>query len=394
MKLSHAAALAAMPGDTLRCPTVAGLELQIKPRGKMWYLRYRFAGERRAPKLGEFPALRIDDARGAAREILRAVARGEDPSVAKAAFRTAPRMTDLWAYYERQVLPAKKPRTQEEYVRNWRVHIEPALGSRRVAEVALGDVNAMLRPLGAGGSVRANRVAALLSAMFKLASRSDVKWCVDNPVRGSFRVKESKRKRHITRGEFPEVWAALQAHAAAYPVHVASALVVLLAGSRITEILSARRNQFDAARGCIVLAEHKTDRTGDDRVIWLPPQAVALIARLPQGSPWLFPHEYSASGHLDRYALGYVWDKVRRAAGAPDLRLQDLRRTFASVAKSRGASIAQVGELFGHASSETTDRYAFLFEDAASAIVADTGDAITGLLEGPHGAVRNDVWSG
>jgi integrase len=198
-----------------------------------------------------------------------------------------------------------------------------------------------------------------------------------NPCRRSVKFKEYRRKRHIRTDEFPLIGQAMRAAAEEHPREMAAILCILLAGSRVTELAHARHDQLDTARMCIVLREHKTARTGEDRVIWLPSQAVQLIRNLPvDRSGYLFGRG------LDRFGLRRVWLKVVTAAGCPDVRMQDLRRTFASVAKSRGVGLHAVGELLGHKQTETTNRYAFLFEERAAGLAQETGDAISGLLEG------------
>lgn len=391
-KLTYAAAVALEPGQTLRCPTVRGLELRGRKGVKSWHLYYRAPdGQQRRPKLGEFPTLQIDAARTAARTLLERVAVGGDPSAAKEALRAAPTMADLWAaYWTRRALPRKKAISRAGDEQNWRKHIAPALADRRVADVAFQDVQSLLARIGRTAPVAANRVRALLSTMFlKVAAHPELKWRSrdDNPVYGTTAFREHRRKRHVTQGEFQGLGSALSELAAVYPRHVAALYVILLSGSRVTEMLSARWEQFDAGRGCLVLSEHKTDRSGVDRVIRLPEAATRLLSALPRtlGS-YIFSSPAHATGHLDRFALTYVWQIVRAKAGAPDLRLQDLRRTFATAAKSRGVSVGEIGELFSHSTSYTTDRYAWLFEGRAREVAEGTGADLAqrlGLLPAP-----------
>lgn len=71
------------------------------------------------------------------------------------------------------------------------------------------------------------------------------------------------------------------------------------------------------------------------------------------------------------------WDILRKEAGCPDLRLHDLRRTFASAALTAGYSLNQIGELLGHASPQTMAGYAYLMPQPAALAV----EAIANKLE-------------
>jgi integrase len=73
-----------------------------------------------------------------------------------------------------------------------------------------------------------------------------------------------------------------------------------------------------------------------------------------------------------------LWDTVRKKAGCPDLRLHDLRHSFASIAISSGYNLSQIGELLGHRDAGTTSRYAHLMDDAAMCVAEDIAGKITG----------------
>ena len=113
----------------------------------------------------------------------------------------------------------------------------------------------------------------------------------------------------------------------------------------------------------------------------LPPPAVRLLEDMPRrtGSPWVFPGKdkdgrYSAGG-LDR-----AWQAVREAAKLEDVRIHDLRHSFASRALALGETLPVIGKLLGHNDIETTARYAHLAQDsvhdAAERIAASIAEEI------------------
>lgn len=77
-----------------------------------------------------------------------------------------------------------------------------------------------------------------------------------------------------------------------------------------------------------------------------------------------------------------VWRIIRSMAGLDDVRMHDLRHSFASIAVSGGASLPIIGALLGHAASATTQRYAHLHDDPLRAVSEAVGDKISAMLKG------------
>ena len=376
MKLTFAAARDALPGAVLLDETVRGLQLEAKAQAKVftYYYRSPITRQRRRPKIGEWPSLSLEDAREIAREWARRIARGEDPSEERTAARAAPTVSELGdLYVAHKEASGLKPRSVDEIRRHIKLHINPALGRRKVADATQADVNVLLHNIAKHAPPTANRVRDTLSGMFNFAEHPDNKWRAPNtnPARGDVvSFTERKRRRHVRSDEFVAIAKALDDAEREEPRHVAVIRCSLFCGSRITELIEARKDQY--SRGRIVLDEHKTERTGDERVITVPRQAAAVIAALEDdGSTRLFGCGF------DRFGVGRVWDKVREAAGCPDLQLRDLRRTFASVGKSKGIGLDAIGDLFGHKDPKTTRRYAWLFDEAETEAAQSIADQIS-----------------
>lgn len=380
-KLTAAALRNLQPGDVLKCSEVRGLELRVKGRVASWQYYYRAAdGSQRRPKLGEYPTLPLDAARKAARELAARVARGDDPSRQRAELRTAPTVADLCdRYMAEHAERRKRPRSVEEDARMIRLHVKPHIGQLRVSDVSQAAVDKLLVKLAAAsGPQLANHVRSLLSKMFNLAESAS--WSMrpphSNPVKGTTKQLTRARRRKATAEEMRAIGAALEALREEAPAQVAALYVFLYAGTRVSEVLGAKWSEYSGDR--IVRREHKTMRTGRDRVIYLPRQARELIDALPRRGELVF-------GGVDRFATFRIWEKARDAAkltvpSCADIRQQDLRRTFASVAKSAGASLDTIGELFGHGSTDTTRGYAYLYDDAASGAAQSVADRIDSEL--------------
>jgi integrase len=81
---------------------------------------------------------------------------------------------------------------------------------------------------------------------------------------------------------------------------------------------------------------------------------------VPDDCPWVFPGDVEGKPIQE---IKRFWDDVRTEAGIEDVRIHDLRHTFASLLVSGGASLPLIGQMLGHTQVQTTLRYAHLFDD-------------------------------
>jgi len=112
--------------------------------------------------------------------------------------------------------------------------------------------------------------------------------------------------------------------------------------------------------------------------------ALRALAELPrqEGSPYVLPAE-RGDGHF--VGIQKPWQRVRGAAGLEDLRIHDLRHSFASIAVSGGDSLYLVGKVLGHRQSRTTERYAHLKDDPLRAVANRTSERIAAIMQGSRG---------
>lgn len=372
MELNEKNIKAAVAGDVLRDATVRGLHLRCFPESKGFYLFYRTkAGQQRKPKLGNHGQITLAQARKVAQEMLAEVAAGRDPSAARAEERAEPTVADLWKeYYQRHASRIKSGKT---YERQWNQHVEPRLGRLKVKDVTFPMIADMHEAM-AATPIEANRVLAFVSAMFGYACRP-LEWLDRSPVRGVKRYKETKRRRYMSGEETARIAEILDREAGDNPASVAFLYLLILTGARKGEIASAR---WDWIKGNVI---HLPDSKTGEKQVYLPEPAMDVLARLPRTSGTI-------TGILTPQKL---WERIRTEAGCPDLRMHDLRHSFASAAMSAGLSLAQIGELLGHKSTQTTKRYAHLVEEAATAAATATADQIlmrarkSPALEGERG---------
>ncbi len=371
MKLTHTAIDALRPGCTARDESVVGLHVKALANRKSFYLYFRTkAGVERRPKLGEYGIITIAQARELARGMLAEVAMGRDPVAQRQCARQEPTINDLWDRCKREQWH-RGTRWDREVARMYEVHLKPRLGSTRVRDIRYADVDAIRVALRTT-PIQANRAIAVISKMLNLAERWEWRDMGSNPCQQAPRYHETKRRRFATTAEIGKIGPLLEAEAQTNPPAAAFIYLLLFSGARPSEIARATWEQLerrDDGTGVLRIEEGKTGH----RDVFLPRQAMTVIDTLPHGDP---TRTITGLADLPKKA----WERIRTAAGCPDLWARDLRRTFATVGFSNGVPIGMVGELLGHKSTQTTKIYAKLMEDPALAAAGSIATRLEELL--------------
>jgi integrase len=361
-------------------PALPGFGVRVTAAGhRAFVLTYwNRAGRQRRYTIGSFPDWSVAGAREEARRLKRVIDQGEDPLAEIAAERGAPIVNDLIERFLEEHVSRKRPHTQYDYRNIIARHIRPALGRKKVAEVAWADVDALHRKVTkAGRAVQANRVVAVVSKMFSLAIRWRMR--ADNPAKGIERNQEIKRKRYPSQTELARLTEALDQH----PDQQAADIfrLCVLTGCRVGEAMAARWDQIKIATGTWI-KPGSTTKQKTDHIVPLSAPAKQLLAELRQrtSSEWVFPAD-SKPGH--RVAVQKAWLATCEAAKIKGLRIHDLRHGFASQLASTGASLPLIGSLLGHSNPVTTHRYAHLFDDPQRAAVERVGAAISNAGKPP-----------
>lgn len=347
---------AAKEGDELADDEVRGLQLRVWKKKKSFHLYYRTkSGQRRRPKLGDFPSMSLAQAREAARHLLAEVVLGGDPSGEWQGARQAETMAELCDRYMADYATEHKRTAWRDQMRIDNV-IKPWWGSRPAREITKEDVMALRRAMKSIG-VTFNRTRAMLSKIFNFAEIEP------NPVKRVPRYRETPRRRYLSPDEFVRLAKALDEQEAQYPNGVAFLRLLLLLGCRSGELLNARWEWYQD--GVLTLPTHKTvEKTGAKEIIF-PPAAREILKTLNPNREWL-------CGLNSRPTV--VIDKVVKAAKLENFVVHDIRHSFASEALSSGYTLDQIGELFGHTDVQTTRRYAHLIKDRKK-------EAVDGIAE-------------
>ena len=340
---------------------LCGFGVRVYPSGKKTYLvQYRAGRRTRRSTIGQHGALTAEEAKAEAKRLLGDVARGADPSAEKKAKRCAPTVAGLCdRFLDEYVDQHCKPTTARDYRSIIRRFIRPRLGPLAIAEVTRSDVVAFHHAL-RDTPYQANRAASMLSKLFNLAEDWGVRQAGSNPARRIKKFREEEKKRYLSDDEqirLGEVLAeALEEGTES--VYVVSAILLLIyTGCRLSEILTLRWDYVTSHH--LELPDSKTGR----RRIPLPREAYDILMDLPRlpDNPYVILGE-TEDGPLVN--LQKPWRRIRERAGLADVRIHDLRHTYASVAMRDGIDPFTLKEILGHKNLQTTLRYAHLADDA------------------------------
>ncbi len=348
-------------------PGPVGLGIRITANGHRAFVfsyTVRHTGKERRYTIGPFPSWSIADARKEAKRLRREVDLGNDPLADIAAARDAETVADLIARFDSEHLSNRektRASTAADYRRMIRVHIAPALQKLKVADVTYNDISALhTKVTKAGHRVRANACIRVCSKMFSLAIRWGMR--ADNPCKGIEKNKEYKRLRYLKDDELPRLLAALASHPKKENADVIRLLT--FTGARRGEALGMRWADVDLIAGTWSKPASSTKQKEDHEVPLSAPVKQLLTEIRDQQSRnkrALPEHVFSGAG-TGRHVVDIKrsWAAITKAAGLENLRVHDLRHSFASELVSGGKSLALVGALLGHSDPSTTMRYAHL----------------------------------
>ena len=280
---------------------------------------------------------------------------GADPQVRRKELRATPTLAELVSdrYLPHAKATKRSWRSDETLLRN---RILPALGHLALNQMGSERIAELINGMRAKGysSGTTNRVLVLLRYIFNLARKWNLPSVTSNPTAGLSMAPEVHRQRFLTAEEAKRLITAIDEDD--NQVAAQAIKLLLLTGARRNEITQAKWEHVDWQRRTLLVPVSKS---GKPRTIALNGAAIALLQSVPrvQGSEHIFPSPFS--GHPFA-SLFYPWDRIRRRAGLADVRLHDLRHSFASFLVNQGVSLYVVQGLLGHSQVRMTQRYAHL----------------------------------
>ena len=412
-----------------------GFGLRVMPSGsKVYFVAYRAGGGRSGAQrdytIGRHGELTPEQARTEAARVLGNARLGADPQRDRMASRAEATVADLCDLYLREGVALKKASTLAADRCRIDSHIKPLLGSRPVSTVTSVDIERFMadvakgktrvarkataaehraacrrarqngeappviarRQLGdgmaTGGKGTASRTVGLLGGIFTFAVKRRMR--TDNPVKGVARFKDKTNQRFLSGEELARLGAALAAlqSEAVNGQGLAVIRLLTLTGARKGEIEGLRWCEVDAAHSCLRLADSKTG----EKVLPLGAPALAVLQSIERKASAEFVFPASKPAKPGKPAASYVgtqrvWAKVRKAAALPDVRLHDLRHTYASLAAGGGQSLPIIGAILGHRDVKTTAQYAHLADDPVKAAADRVSQLAASAMSGVSATV-------
>lgn len=224
------------------------------------------------------------------------------------------------------------------------------------------------------GSV--NRVLNIVKSCFSKAMEWELCSLSASPAKGVAEVADAAiKERFLSQGEASDLIRIVKG--SRNPMLFPIVGFLLMTGARRSEALFAKWEHIDLDRETWLIPLSKS---GKPRHIPLSAGALSFLAEakkvanyypLARTSPYVFPNRKTGGPFSNIFNS---WDTARKKAGLADVRMHDLRHSFASALVNNGLSIYDVKELLGHSSVSTTQRYAHLSQDRLSKAAKTVSD--------------------
>ena len=347
----------------IRDSELKGFICKITPKGrKVYMLYYRTRdGRERKPAIGVHGSISCEQARNTAIIWLSEVAKGNDPSLQKKLEKTHLTVADLAnRFLEEHANVYKKQisiKNDKSFLRN---HILPALGQMKLNSVTSQDIAKLHYSL-RDKAITANRCLAILSKMFNLCEKWGMRNDASQLCKHIAKYPENKREKFLSNTEIEKLFTVLKTveqNKTETPYVIAAIRLLLLTGRRFSEIITLKWEYIDLISHRINFPDSKTGK----KSTYVSPYVIEILSGLDQkdNNPYVIQGSIEGN-HLVN--LRKPWYRIRKLAGLEDVRIHDLRHSFASIGAASGLSLPIIGALLGHSQVSTTARYAHLLGD-------------------------------
>lgn len=360
---------------------VTGFSLEVRlTSGKTFYLRYRDAhGKQRQYRIGDAKSITCNQARKQAIKLKGQIALGIDPAADQAIRRTVPTFANFVAErYMPFVKGYKKSWVSDDsYLRN---HLLPVFGKMHLDEISKRDVIAFHHGMRAKDYAlgTANRCLILLRYAFNLAVRWEIPGMKVNPTKDVALFEDHNGKeRYLSQAEAQQIIEAVRQSENRMLQYIIPMLI--LTGARKREVLDAKWTDFDLDRKQWRIP---TTKAGKPRHVPLSDGVLQLLDSIPHDDcVWVFANPKTRMPYVSIFCS---WDTARTRAGLADVRIHDLRHSFASFLVNAGRSLYEVQKILGHTQVKTTQRYAHLSQDTLIDAANQVAKAVPLMLALPN----------
>lgn len=340
---------------------VRGLQLEKSPSGQAtWRLRISNPVDKRRHciTIGDASCLLLSDARRIALSLKRQLYLGED-------FRRDRSPIKHGISFEEFVVKQYLPHTRE-YKKAWqsdlsliKKHLLPVFGKKQIHQINRDDIAALYRDKVKSGAARgtANRVIAIARHIFNLAIQWETPLLEKNPTKDVRLVTEQTLERYLSQEDTERVFEAVIQSENKMLCYIVPMLI--LTGARKREVLDSKWEDFDLTNRVWRIPKTKS---GVARYVPLSDGVLDLLATIPRftGCAYVFPNPETLYPYQNIFT---AWKVARARAKLPELRIHDLRHSFASFMVNNGRSLYEVQKILGHSQIKTTERYAHLSQE-------------------------------
>ena len=214
----------------------------------------------------------------------------------------------------------------------------------------------------------ANPILPFLSVLMEQAEYYGLRQEGSNPCRKIRRYKSKAKEVFLKPDEVMRLGKVLRKYEKKTPLAVAIIRLLLLTGCRKSEIIKLQWSFY--RQGHLYLPDSKTG----PRTIFLSKPARDILDKLPKKNRWVFPSRVKRGKPICEIVVH--WHKIRKDAGLSDVRLHDLRHSYASTAIRQKVDLQTVKQLLGHTTFEATLKYIHLCDDNIHEAVQTTGTSI------------------
>src|SRR5574344_1994760 len=337
-----------------------GFFLEFRKNGKKKYflITKNSNGKIVWVKVGDAKIIKLEDARAKAIKLKRKVESQVD-NLTLEAENSGQTMTLVEFYNDHYLTYIKMHiKLYETNISVFKNHILPAFGLKNMVEIKKSEIitlHSNMVQIKKLVPATANRVLIFISHAFNVAMQLEIKGIEVNPAS---KIKpyllNNARERYLTKDEATRLIDAI--NQTEQNIHLKYIIpMLILTGARRGEVLKATHEDFNLNQMTWTIP---TSKSGKKRILPITPQLLELYKSIPKDdTPYLFASAKSKKPYVTIYVS---WNSARTRAGLKDLRMHDLRHSFASALVNNGRSLYEVQTLLGHSTSKMTQRYAHL----------------------------------
>lgn len=352
--------------------------LETRPKGCTYYFRYRdLHGRVRQYRICPIGDLTLAVVRKQVDHLRGQLALGQDPAAIRDELKKIPTFGD---FINERYMPFIKG-----YKRSWSTdasllknHLLPRFANCYLNEITRREIIEMHHARKASGASASssNRLVILMRYIYNLAIEWEINGAIKNPTKNVPLFEENnKRERYLTENEARTLYEEIKKSENSMLEYIIPMLI--LTGARRGEVLNAQWKDifYDQRVWRVPLS-----KSGKARFVPLSDSALALLNNVPKYSacPWIFPNPNTRKPYVSIY---HSWNRARSNVAMPELRIHDLRHSFASFLINSGRSLYEVQKILGHSQLVTTQRYSHLTEkilsDASQAAAIASGILIS-----------------